>query len=1844
MFSFRSSKNNKVNPAGIDDLNDTKGGVFDDEIRPEDAIDEQILNQRVPRKPKKKTKKLPSYDTRQILSYGFRLDAPPNGEQAVGFMLLPDGTLAAVPIAPHMFLAKPKDPSPEPEEATDKIETIDGPKTPDNIENKPGPKTPEGSELEEGEVSESDNEDIVKDESDIEQHDPQVTKDVIDDEVDGVPFNILEDGYHTDEDKGSSSGSSVASSPPMPSPEVSDEEDPQTISERNVSTWQENYNTVENELDGEEMVENKSTEPSSSSSEEGELSDEDTKPVKTGMTGLASFLDKFSDNIEDANSQIQDKEDKSEYEQFYPPGYLEKSKEKEDNNLKGSTSRTLKPAYLMGSNIADDSLESSKNIYHPLHENELTKTNEFIKNEFHEVEKSPKSNVQQPSREFLNPPEQKCSSSNGTGPIEYRVRNQLHTSGNDQDYHERNQYFRQASQEIYSPEPYRSPIRYHSPPAHYKSPPHPQIHERFQSPEAEGMRQSQEMYDSHPMAWYQQSPPHQLSPPRNRMFLPSTRNIQEPFNPRNREHALLPPNRAQSPPLRNRQLSPTRNYQSSPPRNYQLPPTPRYRQFSPPSSQHMSPPRRQSPPHSGRPSPPHQDQRMSPLLRQQSSLSYQSRPPPPRPRGYYGQHRPYRPAPKQRPAYPPPRQPPVPRHQTLDLSNYTIRPLYIDKKDENDEDDEMFFDDYQPKNHFLGVSPRFIPLQEGGSGGITEQVTCLFAITQFILQCACSLCFFSVLVIRLKRKQKIDAFYPKVNGYISKIAHNHNISVYVVSKQNHDDGIPIPRSPAGSGQFVNPYQRQLQRPQRGVHVQPIQRPPFEDRVHGQDHHQLPDMERQTYYSEELAHDPRSYHHREANDHQHQPRHQEHQTYITEDEEPRQFSGESNTLTCSPELTSQSINSAMHHHSGSAESNPPQYSQQNKLTADHSNFEREYTASESGHWTSNSQIYYKDDSSDEENFYPPVQQYASSYITASHYPKPLDNNPAIDRSRKRTRTESSSCTSEDGMSHSSNDMSDNNRSSFHTSAPFSDLPAPKIKYSKDLPAHPFSDIPPPKMDHILPLKGIQSSMFKPFDETLFSKTQKFKSTLQECEQPKFSSFPKSIISMLKEEEGVTSIDKIIASYGGEIPLEKGEEVPSILQSIFGGESRLAPKYDEIDEQEQAKHEVERLRKQLHEEREKSKILEKKATTLSTSNKINPNNELPTKKKKKRKKGKQPQLQKQKQENKGQQKNAQPSKSQKIKVKENPVESNKQTNNPAPASANSTCRSSIPSKSVTSSAIASTSIDGASTSTSLSSSNLKTKVLDPEMEARRQMVLQKIAEFKKQNEQEKEELKKIIKPADRIFHVSEQKAPDSEILEKQREAAWKTAKQFALKKAVPSQTAIPNTKTIPSVTPAAPTISCNKGNVQTLTVSSLPAFYQAAIHSPSGNAPQNYQSMQQPMNYHAGINPQLGPNPIGMTQQGYFGMNSRLGYGNQYMGDYNTPNMMDSQPVLYSQRPNMPNNFNGYRYQQNVRPGPQIWPRPVRPRYPVRPIDESEDSQPPAPGTEPIIIPQVPSVRTVAPHVQRHVDPPQNHFSASFIQPTVSKVPVAATFTPVSTPQITPVMQNKNAGLWVKKSPVSVTTSKPISAPQNTHAMQNKNADLSAQKPPVPVTTSPVSPPRITAAMRNKNPDLWGCYPFVPKTSSAAITTVSSSVSDGKNTGISKMHKLQLASAQNIKPITVGTHSSIKPPAQPTVEFDHDKMRKAMQIKQKLDQSIKDFNKIKDKDKKPTKNRFDMTPNEVELQKMLSKPNTDEPQHDNSGSEVPNISETNKSIALDPDLDLDDIDNLVDHTTADLDLDF
>ena len=176
------------------------------------------------------------------------------------------------------------------------------------------------------------------------------------------------------------------------------------------------------------------------------------------------------------------------------------------------------------------------------------------------------------------------------------------------------------------------------------------------------------------------------------------------------------------------------------------------------------------------------------------------------------------------------------------------------------------------------------------------------------------------------------------------------------------------------------------------------------------------------------------------------------------------------------------------------------------------------------------------------------------------------------------------------------------------------------------------------------------------------------------------------------------------------------------------------------------------------------------------------------------------------------------------------------------------------------------------------------------------------------------------------------------------------------------------------------------------------------------------------------------------------------------------------------------------------------------------------------------------------------------------------------------------------------------------------------------------------------MRNKNPDLWGCYPFVPKTSSAAITTVSSSVSDGKNTGISKMHKLQLASAQNIKPITVGTHSSIKPPAQPTVEFDHDKMRKAMQIKQKLDQSIKDFNKIKDKDKKPTKNRFDMTPNEVELQKMLSKPNTDEPQHDNSGSEVPNISETNKSIALDPDLDLDDIDNLVDHTTADLDLDF
>ena len=67
------------------------------------------------KKPKKVAKKLPSYDPRQILSYGFRLDAPPDGEQAVGFMLLPDGTLAAIPIAPHMFLAKPKPVSPKAE-------------------------------------------------------------------------------------------------------------------------------------------------------------------------------------------------------------------------------------------------------------------------------------------------------------------------------------------------------------------------------------------------------------------------------------------------------------------------------------------------------------------------------------------------------------------------------------------------------------------------------------------------------------------------------------------------------------------------------------------------------------------------------------------------------------------------------------------------------------------------------------------------------------------------------------------------------------------------------------------------------------------------------------------------------------------------------------------------------------------------------------------------------------------------------------------------------------------------------------------------------------------------------------------------------------------------------------------------------------------------------------------------------------------------------------------------------------------------------------------------------------------------------------------------------------------------------------------------------------------------------------------------------------------------------------------------------------------------------------------------------------------------------------------------
>ena len=286
----------------------------DDGILPEDAVDEQQPRDDRPKKPKKQQKKLPSYEPRKILSYGFRLDAPPNNEQPVGFLLLPDGTVCPAPIAEHMFLPKPSTPK-QVRETPDPSE-VEESKLPDQ-----GPKTPEGSEPEEGEVSESE-EEVINEE----------TSEKVDaEDVDGEPFDILQDGYISDEDK---DDSSVGSAPSMPSPEVSDEEDPQANALKNVTSWKQSSDP---EIKDPEALPLKDMDGDNESDTE-----EDIEVPSKPAFGVAEFLSRLSDDDIDNDSQ-KTEEDTSEYNQFYPPGYLAEQPDKQIT--------TNKPAYLVTSNI-----------------------------------------------------------------------------------------------------------------------------------------------------------------------------------------------------------------------------------------------------------------------------------------------------------------------------------------------------------------------------------------------------------------------------------------------------------------------------------------------------------------------------------------------------------------------------------------------------------------------------------------------------------------------------------------------------------------------------------------------------------------------------------------------------------------------------------------------------------------------------------------------------------------------------------------------------------------------------------------------------------------------------------------------------------------------------------------------------------------------------------------------------------------------------------------------------------------------------------------------------------------------------------------------------------------------------------------------------------------------------------------------------------------------------------------------------------------------------------------------------------------------------------------------------
>ena len=344
------------------DLNTSFNSHEDDGIHPEDAIDEQQPRE-IQQKSKKKhiRKELPTYDPRKILSYGFRLNPPTGNEVPVGFMVMPDGTLCAVPIASHMFLPKS-----EPEV---------GPKTPEEepVKEDDGPKTPEiPEELEEGEVSESEEEEPKIEEVDgVPLNEAAPVTDY--DEVDGEPFELPTHSVTSDD------ASSPGSAPSMGSPEVSDEEDPALVARKNVLNWRQNddflpaipvqqypanavntddtalvrsngYNAAKAGENGQLLYADDVERPPDSayspnsvgsplspvkrdSAEEGEIEDVDADKLGNVMKGVAAYVGAFHPEVPVAPVE------QSEYDQFYPPGYL--------NNARPPPPQpSSKPAYI----------------------------------------------------------------------------------------------------------------------------------------------------------------------------------------------------------------------------------------------------------------------------------------------------------------------------------------------------------------------------------------------------------------------------------------------------------------------------------------------------------------------------------------------------------------------------------------------------------------------------------------------------------------------------------------------------------------------------------------------------------------------------------------------------------------------------------------------------------------------------------------------------------------------------------------------------------------------------------------------------------------------------------------------------------------------------------------------------------------------------------------------------------------------------------------------------------------------------------------------------------------------------------------------------------------------------------------------------------------------------------------------------------------------------------------------------------------------------------------------------------------------------------------------------------